>query len=87
MGWSLISAIILCVGFVTSASAKDVALILDDRSQSELRQVLDLATKAYGLQIAPSTVDLLNQLAKAPLVTEHHDDPKPEEPKDEGAPQ
>lgn len=77
MGWAL--AIVFAVLFVTAASAKDVALILNEQQQQQLRGVLDLATKAYGLQVAPTTVELMNALAKAPVVTEHKDEEKPKD--------
>lgn len=63
------------------ASAKDVALILNDQNRTALAQVLDLATKAYGLQVAPVTVQLKALLDAAPEVTQQTPatpDPKPE---------
>lgn len=62
-------------------SAKDVALILNDQNRAALAQVLDLATKAYGLQVAPTTVQLKALLDAAPEVTQQTPatpDPKPE---------
>jgi competence protein ComGC len=51
-------------------SAKDVALILNDQNRAALAQVLDLATKAYGLQVASVTVQLKTLLDAAPEVTQ-----------------
>ena len=67
------------------AAAKNVALILNDDEQAALRVVLDDATKAQGLQIAPTTVYLLNKLNSAGTIVEHKDDPpKDDPPKDKG---
>lgn len=77
----LIAAILLTVPSI--ASAKDVALILNDDEQNAFRAVLDAATKAQGIQIAPMTVYLLNKLNSAGTVVEHKDDA----PKEDKGPQ
>lgn len=56
--------------FGSAASAKDVALILNDQQRASLVQILDLATKAYGLQVAPATVQLKGLVDAAPEVTQ-----------------
>ena len=62
----------------TGASAADHMLVLSDQEMAALYQVLDSATKAQGLQIAPQTVYLLNKMKAAPVVTEHTDAPAPQ---------
>jgi hypothetical protein len=77
-------AVIACVAMlVMSAPARsaDKALILNDQEQAALRNVLDIATKAEGLKIAPATVYLMNKLDAAGVVTERKD-PTPEPKKD-----
>jgi hypothetical protein len=77
--------IILALLYPFTAQAKDVALMLNDQEQAALRQILDVATKAGGMQIAPNTVYLLNKLNTAPVVTDHKDTPAagaPEKPED-----
>ena len=72
----LLTALVLIVP--AQAIAADRALILSDDEQAAFRQVLDVATKAQGLQIAQTTLFLLNKLNSAPVVTSA---PKPEDPK------
>lgn len=67
---------------VTQAQAADKALVLDDNDQIILRQVLDRATKALGMEIAPSTVHLLNKLNAAPIVTGRKESPSEDIPKE-----
>jgi len=83
----IFGAVALCL-FASGAHAKDVALILNDQEQASLRQVLDIATRADGLQIAPLTVYLLRKLEAAGVVTnvKPKDDAKPDEPKKESSP-
>lgn len=64
----------------SSASAKDVILVLTEQEQAALRHVLDAATKAEGMQVAPATVYLLNKLNTAPEAVEHKDDAKKDAP-------
>ena len=68
----------LVLAFPAQALAADKALILSDDEQAALRHVLDVATKAEGLQIAQTTLFLLNKLNSAPVVTS---EPRPEDPK------
>ena len=68
----------LVLAFPAQAHAADKALILSDDEQTALRRVLDVATKAEGLQIAQTTLFLLNKLNSAPVVTS---EPRPEDPK------
>lgn len=56
--------------------AADRALILSDDEQAAFRRVLDVATKAQGLQVAQTTLYFLNKLNSAPVVTSA---PKPED--------
>lgn len=73
--------VIALLAMLTAAQAKDVALVLDDNDQIILRQVLDRATKALGMEIAPATVRLLNKLNTAPVVTSRTEsEEKPKEP-------
>lgn len=68
------------LALTATAHATDRALILNDDEQAALRQILDAATRAQGIQIAPVTVYLLNKLNSAPAVVEHKDEPpKPKE--------
>ena len=68
----------LVLTFSVQALAADKALILSDDEQAALRHVLDVATRAEGLQVAQTTLFLLNKLNSAPVVTSA---PKPEDPK------
>lgn len=60
------------------ASAKDVALVLNDAEQQALYRALDAAVKAQGLSIAADMLHLLRRLQTAPEVTET----KTEKPKE-----
>lgn len=80
-------AILLLPILCGAAQAKNIALILNDDEQVALRVVLDTATKAQGIQIAPTTVYLLNKLNSAGTVVEHKDDPPKDEPQKDKGPQ
>lgn len=74
--------------FPLSAYAAEKALMLNEQEQAALLKVLDTATKSGGIEIAPSTVYLLNKLNTAPTVVEHKDPakqdaPQPDTPKGE----
>jgi len=65
--------LIFLFAFVISAQAKDVMLVLTDQEQTALMQILDIATKAQGLQIANNTIHFMQQLQSAPAVVSHTD--------------
>lgn len=71
---------ILLVALSASAQAKDVMMVLTDQEQAALRHVLDAATKAEGMQVAPVTVYFQNKLNTAMEVVDHKENPDP--PKD-----
>ena len=73
--------LIFLLAFVASAQAKDVMLVLNDQEQAALMQILDVATKANGLQIANNTVAFMQKLQSAPAVVKHTD-PTPDEKPD-----
>jgi len=54
----------------TPAGAVDHALILNDDEKKALVEILDIAVKSRGLEVAPNAVYLLNKLKAAPVVTE-----------------
>lgn len=68
-------AIISLLFLSAPACAADKALMLNDQEQAALRHVLDVATKAQGIEIAPMTVYLLNKLNAAGVVTESKEIP------------
>jgi hypothetical protein len=73
--------VLLLLFSVTAANAKDYALVINDNEKKGLKQVLDAATKAEGMKIAPFTVYLLNKINAAPEVTAHKvPDETPKEP-------
>jgi hypothetical protein len=65
----LISAVLL-----STAQAKDVALILSDSDQRDLVQILDSAVKSKGLELVTPTSHIWEKLKVAPVVTERKDD-------------
>lgn len=83
LGMMLVLAILVATLMGSAAQAKDFALILNDQQKANLATVLDMATKAYGLQVAPVTVDLKRLLDAAPEVTKQSpsDDAEKKEPK------
>jgi hypothetical protein len=64
------------IALSTAAQAKDVMIILNDQEQAAYKRVLDSATKAEGVQIAPITVYLMNKLNQAMEVVERKDNPE-----------
>jgi len=58
-------------------SAPQHALILSDEEIGMLKHALDAATRACGLECAPTTVYLSNKLNAAPLVKEQVAPPAP----------
>lgn len=52
------------------ASAKDVALVLNDVEQQAMVRALDTAVKSQGLSIAADMLHLLRRLQTAPEVTD-----------------
>lgn len=64
------------------ANAADYMVVVNDQEKQALVEILDEATRAKGLAIAPNTVHFLNKIRSAPVVTERKDDPpKPVAPK------
>lgn len=82
----LVASAILCLA--RACEAKPVILTLDDQEQAQLMQILDAATRAGGLQIAPATVHFLDRLRAAPVLTGEHpsEPPKTAAPKKDAAP-
>jgi hypothetical protein len=77
-----ILALVGLLVLTTQSFAADKALMLNDDEQTALRQILDVATRAQGLQIAPTALYFINKINAAPSVVPHKDDaPKAEEPK------
>jgi hypothetical protein len=71
IGWALVVAL-----SVSRAMAADKALMLNDNEQAALRHILDVATKAEGIAIAPVAVYFINKLDSAPAVVERKDESK-----------
>ena len=81
------TAIILLLT-LTPAFAADKALMLNEQEQAAFKQILDSATKAGGIQIAPTTVYFLNKLNVAPTVEpEKKSEPEKKLDKDDAHPQ
>lgn len=59
----------LCLVCVPSAKA-DIALVLTDQEKQALIEILDIAVKAQGIQIAPNAAYIFNKLKNAPVITE-----------------
>ena len=59
------------------AKAAEYALVLNDSERQALIALLDEATKAKGLAVAPNAVYLANKIQSAPVVTDKKDDPAP----------
>ena len=55
---------------VSQANATDRALILTDEELTGLRQLLDLAVKQSGMQVAPFAVYINNKINSASIVKE-----------------
>ena len=55
---------------VLPVHAADRAMILNDQDQRDLVQMLDTATRAQGLSIAPTALRLYNKLQTSGVVTE-----------------
>ena len=61
--WILWVAIV--AGSVSSGHAREILLPLNDQEQVALRELLDVATKAGGLNVAPATVHFAQKLLAA----------------------
>jgi len=68
---------LVLIALAVPAEGRDVMIVLNDQEQAALRRVLDSATKAEGIQIAPMTVYLMNKLNAAMEVVERKEDSKP----------
>lgn len=73
----MLTALLFVAG---SASAKDIALPLNEREQAVLRNLLDIAVKTGGLDAAPAALHFVNKMQalqqEQPPVVET---PKPKE--------
>ena len=54
----------------TAALAKDILLPLNDQEQAALRQILDIATKAGGLEMARITIHFDEKIKTYQLQTD-----------------
>jgi hypothetical protein len=61
---------VLSLLLVSTAYAKDINLPLNDQEQAALRQILDIATKAGGLEIAPATIHFAEKIKTYQLQAE-----------------
>lgn len=81
---TLIALAVVLAGTVL-VQAKDITLTLNENEVSAFKQVLDVATRAQGMQIAPLAVYLTNKLNAAenppppPPPPQHPPEQKPPE--------
>ena len=68
-------ALALLLALTGAADAADKALILNDQEQRDLVALLDAATKAQGLAMAPQALRLYYKLQAAGVVTEQKTEP------------
>lgn len=76
---SFIAAIVLASATLTQA--KDIVLPLNEREQTALRELLDLATKAGGLTSAPAAVHFANKMQALQQQAEQPPLPPSDQPK------
>lgn len=72
--------LILVALLASPAHAEDYALVISDKEKKALLEILDIAAKARGIEIAQNVVYFLNKIQAAPVVTEQKPGPA-EEPK------
>lgn len=62
-----------------AAQAADRVLVLNEAEQQKLYRALDANVKAYGIQVAPEMLQLLDKLKNAPTVVEQEPKKDPEQ--------
>lgn len=58
----MIRAMIVLLFLATAAHSKDINLPLTDQEQTALLRVLDIATKAGGLEVAETTIHFAKKI-------------------------